>query len=89
MSDSEARRVKRNKRNNAYQKANGYTAQKKYREAHKGCFYEPKIRIPSVNKEQIASLLERESMSLSQLVSALIYEKYGIDILSHSDDADE
>lgn len=89
MTDSETRRVKRNKRNNAYQKANGYIAQKKYREAHKGSFYEPKIRIPSINKELLTSLLERENMSLSQLVSELVYEKYGINLLSRSDDADE
>lgn len=90
MADSEEqRRVKRNKRNNAYQKANGYIAQKKYREAHKGSFYEPKIRIPSVNKELLTSLLEKENMSLSQLVSLLICEKYGVDILSRSDDAEE
>lgn len=79
-SDEQSRREQRNKRDNAYQKANGYVAQKKYREAHKGSHYEPKVRIPIENKEKLTSLLASEGVSLTQLLTNLVFEKYGIDL---------
>ena len=79
-SDEQSRREQRNKRDNAYQKANGYVAQKKYREARKGSHYEPKIRIPIENKEKLTSLLSSEGVSLTQLFTNLVFEKYGIDL---------
>lgn len=78
-SDELSRREQRNKRDNAYQKANGYVAQKKYREAHKGSHYEPKIRIPMEYKNELSQLLKEEEMSLTQLFIFLVREKYGID----------
>lgn len=88
--EQESRRIKRNKRDNAYQKANGYIAQKKYREAHKGSYYEPKIRIPSKTKELLTELLAKEGISLTQLVSKLVYDKYGIDLQArNADDPDD
>lgn len=85
-SDELSRREQRNKRDNAYQKANGYVAQKKYREAHKGSHYEPKIRIPMKNKEKLTSLLADECISLTQLFTNLVFEKYGVDLQELAED---
>lgn len=85
-SDELSRREQRNKRDNAYQKANGYVAQKKYREAHKGSHYEPKIRIPMKNKEKLTSLLANEGISLTQLFTNLVFEKYGVDLQELAED---
>ena len=85
-SDELSRREQRNKRDNAYQKANGYVAQKKYREAHKGSHYEPKIRIPMKNKEKLTSLLADEGISLTQLFTNLVFEKYGVDLQELAED---
>lgn len=85
--DEQSRREQRNKRDNAYQKSKGYVAQKRYREAHKGSHYEPKVRIPMRNKEKLAALLASEGVSLTQLLSNLVLEKYGID-LQESAEAD-
>ncbi len=85
-SDELSRKEQRNKRDNAYQKANGYVAQKKYREAHKGSHYEPKVRIPMKNKEKLTSLLADEGISLTQLLTNLVFEKYGIDLQGSAED---
>lgn len=66
----------------AYSKKNGYAAQKKFRETHpeyKDRFYEPKLRIPSQNKELFIGLAAANNMSVTQLCLSAIKEKYGID----------
>lgn len=82
LEEQERRRIARNKRDNAYQKEHGYAAQKRYQEAHKGSYYEPKIRIPYQNKDLLTDLLARENVSLTQLLISLVREKYGIDLQS-------
>ena len=89
--ETEAKRIARNKRDNERQRANGYAAQKKYNAAHRQqenarkasyrrYIYEPRIRIPMEKKEALRSLLEETGLTLTQIVTTLIEEKYHVDL---------
>lgn len=87
----------KNASTNAYHKKNGYAAQEKYRQAHpekyrayretaRGRTYEPKLRIPIEKKDELASLLQSEGVSLTQMFVTLVMEKYGINLSSENAD---
>lgn len=96
--EMKAERVARkNASTNAYHKKSGYAAQEKYRQAHpekyrtyreaaRGRTYEPKLRIPIDKKDELASLLQSEGVSLTQMFMALVMEKYGINLSSEDTD---
>lgn len=58
--------------------------EKEYRKSHPeiycGRFYEPKLRIPIANKEELLSLLASTGLSISQIFIDAVREKYGIDL---------
>lgn len=85
--EREARRKAKNKRDNERKKAQGYTAQKKYRENRKGRVYEPKLTIPASKKDALFQLMERTGMTTTQLFVTAVEEKYGVDLHSIADDA--
>lgn len=62
------------------QKALGYPNQQKYRETHKGEFYEPKLRLPASSRATLDTLLKQTGMTTTQFFSDAVYEKYGIDL---------
>lgn len=78
--EREARRIAKNKRGNARQKERGYPARKSYVERHKGEIYEPKLRIPSSNKQDLERLLSETGLTITQLFVGAVKEKYGVDL---------
>lgn len=85
--EREERRKAKNKRDNERKKAQGYTAQKKYRENRKGRVYEPKLAIPASKKDALFQLMEQTGMTTTQLFVTAVEEKYGVDLHSITDDA--
>lgn len=85
--EREARRKAKNKRDNERKKAQGYTAQKKYRENRKGRVYEPKLTIPASKKDALFQLMEQTGMTTTQLFVTAVEEKYGVNLHSVSEDA--
>lgn len=78
--EREARRKAKNKRDNERKKAQGYTAQKRYRENRKGQVYEPKLVIPASKKSVLFELMEKTGMTTTQLFVTAVEEKYGVDL---------
>lgn len=69
----------------------GYAAQNKYKKATperyreynrraRETVYEPKIRLHMSKKAVLQSLLQAEGLSLTQMFTTLVLEKYGIDL---------
>lgn len=85
--EREARRKAKNRRDNERKKAQGYTAQKKYRENRKGRVYEPKLTIPASKKDALFQLMKQTGMTTTQLFVTAVEEKYGVDLHSVSEDA--
>ena len=85
--EREERRKAKNRRDNERKKAQGYTAQKKYRENRKGRVYEPKLTIPVSKKDALFQLMEQTGMTTTQLFVSAVEEKYGVDLHSASEDA--
>lgn len=87
--EREVRRKEKVKRDNERKKAQGYTAQKKYRETRKGRFYEPKLNIPVSKKSVLFQLLEQSDLTTTQLFVKAVEEKYGVDLhtVDGNDDA--
>lgn len=79
MADNEKLKAKIQKQN-ARQKALGYPGQKKYREAHRGEIYEPRLRIPSANRAKLDALLQQTGLTVTQLFAGAVYAQYGIDL---------
>lgn len=86
--ERETRRKAKIKRDNERKKAQGYTAQKKYRENRKGKYYEPKLNIPADKKEVLFRLMDQTGLTTTQLFVSAVEEKYGV-ILHHTLDKDE
>lgn len=86
--EREYRRKIKNKRDNERKKAQGYTAQKRYRENRKGKYYEPKLNIPADKKEVLFRLMEQTGLTTTQLFVGAVEEKYGV-ILHRTLDKDE
>lgn len=89
--EKERRRVAKNAAVAAYHKSTGYAAQNKYKKANperyreynrraRETVYEPKIRLHMSKKAVLQSLLQAEGLSLTQMFTALVLEKYGIDL---------
>ena len=76
----ELKRLAYNKRHNEYQKAKGYSAQKKYRATHSSTTYEPKLRIPMDRKETLQHLLDE-----TELFVKAVEEKYDVKLLNAID----
>lgn len=76
--EREARRKAKNKRDNERKRIQGYTAQKKYRDARKGRYYEPKLNIPANKKEILFKLMEQTNLTTTQLFVGAVEEKYGV-----------
>ena len=87
LEEREERRKAKNRRDNERKKAQGYTAQKKYRENRKGRVYEPKLTIPARKKDALFQLMEQTGMTTTQLFVTAVEEKYGVDLHSVSEDA--
>ena len=95
--EKERRRVAKNAAVAAYHKSTGYAAQNKYKKANperyreynrraRETVYEPKIRLHMSKKAVLQSLLQAEGLSLTQMFTTLVLEKYGIDLAD--DDAE-
>lgn len=84
--EREERRKAKNRRDNERKKAQGYTAQKKYRENRKGRVYEPKLTIPASKKDALFQLMEQTGMTTTQLFVTAVEEKYGVDLHSVSEE---
>lgn len=80
--EKEARRIAKNKRDNELKKQRGYPAQVKYRAAR----YMPRVYLSAKSKESLETLLQKESLTLTQLFIGLVYEKYGILLEEGADD---
>lgn len=89
--EKERRRVAKNAAVAAYHKNTGYAAQNKYKKANperyreynrraRETVYEPKIRLHMSKKAVLQSLLQAEGLSLTQMFTTLVLEKYGIDL---------
>lgn len=89
----EERRIKKNAYKKAYDKANGYSSQKKYKAAHpevyRGRHYEPKLRIPLGRKDTLAQLMAQTGLTITQLFVGAVEEKYGVILHDDVDNPEE
>nr|DAO56458.1 MAG TPA: hypothetical protein [Caudoviricetes sp.] len=84
--EREARRKERNKRDNERKKAQGYIAQKRYREAQKGKRYQPKLSIPANKKDVLFNLMKQTGFTTTELFVKAVEDKYDIVLHDESED---
>lgn len=86
--EREAHRILKNKRDNERKKQQGYVAQKRYRENHKGELYEPKLKIPFEKKNDLLELLRSTGLTMTDLFVGAVEEKYKINLHKDVDKTD-
>lgn len=74
------KRAESYRRHHEKQKSLGYPNQKRYRETHRGEFYEPKLRLPAASREVLDRLLQQTGMNTTQFFADAVMSKYGIDL---------
>nr|DAO56456.1 MAG TPA: hypothetical protein [Caudoviricetes sp.] len=79
--EREARRKAKVQRDNNRQKERGYPAHKKYVEKHRGEIYEARLRLPADNRHLLEELLSNTNLSVTQLFTGALKEKYGVDLM--------
>lgn len=78
--DNEDKPTKKKRAGFSSTKEGGYMSQKRYRESHRGIYYEPKIRIPAAKEPVLKKLLADTGLSITELCLTAIEEKYGVDL---------